>query len=65
MTPTIGQQIREARFKAKLTIEELHKATKVSVGCISEIEQGKANPRYSTLRRLANGMGLTKLTIRF
>ena len=65
MTPTIGEQIKRARHGAKLTIEELHKRTKVSVGCISEIEQDKADPRYSTIQKLVTGMGITRLTIRF
>lgn len=61
----IGAQLNAARLKQKLTIDQLHRASGVSVGCISEIEQGIVDPRFSTIQKLVAAMGLKRLSIQF
>jgi transcriptional regulator with XRE-family HTH domain len=54
----VGQRIREARDRLVLTQEDLSARTGVAVNTISSVESGhNAKPRYSTIRRLADGLG--------
>jgi transcriptional regulator with XRE-family HTH domain len=55
-----GHHIRELRGKAKLTQEQLAAKCGVTSQTIANIENEKkpAMPRISTLRKIANGLGV-------
>lgn len=52
----LGQAIRQARIKKKLTLLELEVLTGISEGGISKIENGKKNFAITTLIKLAKGL---------
>lgn len=54
----IGAQVRAMRKAQHLTIEQLSVASGISVGIISQVERGKANPAFSTLAQLAHGLNV-------
>lgn len=54
----------DARKSQNLTQQELAERTGIDRADISKIENGNANPSLRTLKRLANGMGMT-LEIKF
>lgn len=56
---TIIQAIIEARKHSDLTQKELSERTGIAQGDISKIERGASNPSIKTLKRLAEGMGMT------
>ena len=60
----IGEKIAQYRKSKDLSIRELAKMADVTPSLLSQIERGLANPSLSTLKRLADGMGL-KLRIEF
>ena len=54
----------DARIKAEMTQQELADKVGMNRSEISKIENGKANPSYNTLCKLAKGMGM-KVKIEF
>jgi transcriptional regulator with XRE-family HTH domain len=58
MIERLGSEIRRLRLGAGLTIEELSGKAGVSVGLISSLERGNANPSFATLYRIATGLGV-------
>ena len=60
----LAARLAEARDERGLTQRDLSKATGIVQGDISKIENGNANPSFSTLVRLAEGMG-KKLKVEF
>lgn len=54
----LGQTLRQARLKKKLTLLELEVLTGVTEGDISRIENGKKNFAITTLIKLAKGLEL-------
>lgn len=54
----LGQTLRQARNKKKLTMLELEVLTGISEGDISRIENGKKNFAITTLFKLAKGLEL-------
>lgn len=60
----IIQAMIDARKKNGVTQKELSERTGIAQADISKIENGNANPSLKTLKRLANGMGMT-LEIKF
>lgn len=54
----LGQTLRQARLKKKLTLMELEVLTGVTEGDISRIENGKKNFAVTTLIKLAKGLDL-------
>ena len=56
--------IVDARTSQNLTQKELSERTGINQADISKIENGNANPALSTLKRLADGMGM-KLRLEF
>jgi transcriptional regulator with XRE-family HTH domain len=54
----IGTQLRAARERALLTQDELGIRAGVQPLTISRIETEKVEPRYSTIRKLAKGLGI-------
>ena len=55
----IMQAIIDARHASGLTQKELAERTGIAQGDISKLEKGNANPSLKTLKRLADGMGMT------
>jgi len=49
----LGQVLRETRVAAHLSLETLAAAAGISAGLISQLERGRGNPSFLTLRRLA------------
>jgi transcriptional regulator with XRE-family HTH domain len=49
----LGRVLRETRLNARLSVETLAAAAGVSAGSISQLERGRGNPSFLTLRRLA------------
>lgn len=60
----LGSKLLASRVKTGLTQKQLSEKTGIYQADISKIERGLANPSISTLKRLAEGMGL-KLEIGF
>lgn len=52
------QAIIDARKSSNMTQKELAERTGIDQSDISKIETGNANPALSTLKRLAEGMGM-------
>ncbi|GIU93198.1 MAG: DNA-binding protein [Acidimicrobiia bacterium] len=53
----LGQAIRAQRA-GRFSIHELAKAAGVSVGVLSQIEQGRGNPSFKTLQKIAQALGI-------
>lgn len=60
----LAENLIKARDIVGMTQKQLSEATGIYQADISKIERGLANPSLSTLKRLADGMGL-KLKIEF
>ena len=54
----IGAQLREARERALLTQEELAARAGVQPFTVSRIETGKVEPRFRTIRKLAEALDM-------
>lgn len=55
----IGSKLREWRLAARRTLTEVAEASNLSIGYISQVERGLANPSLETLKRLADVLGRT------
>ena len=57
--PAISSKVKELREAARMSQQALANAAGVSISVISHLEQGvKADPRQSTLHKLANALGV-------
>ena len=54
----IGAQLRKARERALLTQEELAARADLGVPTISRIENGRVEPHFRTIRKLAKALGM-------
>jgi transcriptional regulator with XRE-family HTH domain len=54
----LGKRIAKVRRSKGLSIERLAYEMGISKGNLSDIENGKKNPRYTTLRAIAEGLDL-------
>jgi transcriptional regulator with XRE-family HTH domain len=54
----LGLAVKARRQELDLTQEQLSLRTELHQRWISNVETGKRNPSYSSLRRLAAGLGL-------
>ncbi|WP_132880997.1 helix-turn-helix domain-containing protein [Tamaricihabitans halophyticus] len=54
----VGERIRALRKERGLTIERLSELSGVSVGIVSQVERGKANPSFTTLAQLSHGLNI-------
>lgn len=54
----LGMAIRAARREQGMTVERLGRVAGVSTGLISQLERGRGNPSFLTLRRLAEALEL-------
>lgn len=52
-------RVREVRLRRKWTIQQLHEATGLAHGFISEVETGKKVPSVINAQRLARALGTT------
>ena len=55
---TIGERIREARRKRLMTQDVLAATAGISQKQLSKIENDEVDPRFSTLRKLADALGV-------
>ncbi len=55
----VGIAVKTRRQELKLTQEALANDTGLHQRWISNVETGKRNPSYASLRRLAEGLGLS------
>lgn len=58
MLSEVGKQVRSIRKEVGLTLERLGELSGLSIGLISQIERGLANPSFATLVQLAHGLGI-------
>lgn len=56
---TLGTRISDLRKARGATIEKLAYEIGISKGNLSDIERGNRDPRYCTLRSVAQGLNLT------
>jgi transcriptional regulator with XRE-family HTH domain len=57
--PSLAQAIRQLRQERKLTQEDLAHASDLTVTALVRIEGAKANPTWTTVRRIAGGLGVS------
>lgn len=55
----LGLAVKHRREELGLTQEELHLRSELHQRWISNVETGKRNPSYASLRRLASALDLT------
>jgi transcriptional regulator with XRE-family HTH domain len=55
----LGWAIRRLRFEADLTQNALAQRAELHPSRVSRIENGRDNPRWGTVRRVAGGLGVT------
>lgn len=58
MSILLGERIREKRLEIGLSIKELSEYTGLTPGFISQVERGLAEPSISSLRNIANALGI-------
>lgn len=54
----MAQAVAVYRSATRMTVEQLSEATGISRADIIRLEEGTADPTLSTLKQLANGMGM-------
>lgn len=57
--PALGAAIRELRSKSGRTQEEVAHDAGVTVAHLSGIERGYANPKWGTVERIADALGVS------
>jgi transcriptional regulator with XRE-family HTH domain len=60
----IGKRLRELRQEHRWTLSEVAKRTGISIGTLSKLENGKTDLNFTSVNKLASGLGLrvTELT---
>ena len=54
-----GQRLKQYRLRAGLTQKQVYQRTKLSAGFLSDVENGKRSVSASTLKSLADVLGVT------
>ena len=54
----IGRRLRELRKEHDWTLAEVARRTGISVGTLSKLERGKTDLNFTSVNKLANGLGL-------
>ncbi len=54
----LGEQVRRLRFEKNYTLEEVALRSGCSLGSLSQLERGKANPSFMTLARIAQALNV-------
>jgi len=57
-TLSIGQKVNEWRKEKAMTLQHLAKKTNLTAGYLSQIENDKASPSISTLKKIADVLGV-------
>jgi transcriptional regulator with XRE-family HTH domain len=57
--PVIGATIKLLRLEAGLTQEQLAHEVGINTSEVSLLENGKRNPKWETMKRLASGLGVS------
>jgi len=60
---TLGQRIRDARKKVRLTQTDVALRCDVSVATVSRWEGGQRTPKMDSLRALAKALGVTMASL--
>lgn len=55
----LGERIAKHRKKRGITLEKLAYEMDISKGNLSDIEHGKRDPRFTTLKAIADGIGVS------
>ena len=55
----VGKKIREYRTQQGLTLKEVSRRTGLAISFISQVERGNGNPTLSSLRAIAEALGVT------
>lgn len=55
---SLGARLRALRLEREFSIAELARQVGVTSGLISQVETGKADPSFTTLRRIARALGV-------
>jgi transcriptional regulator with XRE-family HTH domain len=55
----MGRRLREIRTRRLLTQQALAAKAGLSLNTINRIEQGKFEPRFSTIHKLAGALGIS------
>ena len=56
---TVANNVRAARVRAGLSLEELSRRAQVSKGALVGLEKAQGNPNLATLVRLADALGVS------
>lgn len=56
--PTLGKAVRNLRHKRGVTLEKLAPEAGITLGTLSLIERGEANPTWGTVRGIAFALGV-------
>ncbi|MEV6939154.1 helix-turn-helix transcriptional regulator, partial [Streptomyces sp. NPDC051132] len=56
---TLAHNVRAARTRAGLSLDELGRRAKVSKGALVGLEKAQGNPNFATLVRLADTLGVS------
>lgn len=57
-TLSIGQKVNDWRKANSLTLQQLAQKTDLTAGYISQVENDKASPSISTLKKISNALGV-------
>jgi len=57
--PALGKAIRELRHKRGATLEALAPEAGITLGTLSLIERGEANPTWGTVKGIAAALGVS------
>ena len=64
-TMTLGERVRELRLAAGMTQDALTRASGLSLSLLTHLEQGVTpDPRWSTICKLADGLGVPVAALR-
>jgi transcriptional regulator with XRE-family HTH domain len=55
----LGERLRELRLQKGFTLEELANEADIELSQVHRIEKGKINPKYTTLKILADALNMS------
>lgn len=61
--PELGAAIRALRREAGMTQEALAETAGITVSHLSAIEGGHSNPKWSTVRAITSGLGVSMMDV--
>ncbi|CAH1687453.1 XRE family transcriptional regulator [Hyphomicrobiales bacterium] len=60
---TVGGRIRRTRVSLGISLKQLSDSAGVSIGTLSQIERGIANPSFKTMQKIQSALGVTQQTL--